>query len=345
MLQAQHYNHGRQQQPWQQGGNPHSQPPPPGPYPSGPYPRPPAPRPPPGQFYPAPPLPQYPPGQYHHQPPYQYQYQYHQPPGVHVPYSHGGVPPAPHRQQGGADTARHRTDRPPPPPPLHVAAYNGQHSVPQNYLSWQRVQEQESKAEQSEAEEGYRAAGGAADGGAGGAGAVERAERREIEAWKAERRKHWPTEAIVEKKKKKGKTKTEDGGEEGGEEGGDGDGDGALGDTRSITLEDVLDTQQRLGLLRKAGTEELYRKRDGTGGKNKAGTGREGQQQQQQPKKQRGARQQNQTHLQNHSQTPEPAWAPEVVARAENDVVGAVAGEGTSRRTSARWCSCFTLFI
>ena len=134
---------------------------------------------------------------------------------MHVPYSHGGVPPAPHRQQGGADTARHRTDRP-PPPPLHVAAHNGQHSVPQNYLSGNvfknKNQKQNNRKRKKDIvqpveplteEPVVRAP-------------LNEAERREIEAWKAERRKHWPTEAIVEKKKKKGKTKTEDGGEEGG---------------------------------------------------------------------------------------------------------------------------------
>lgn len=66
-------------------------------------------------------------------------------------------------------------------------------------------------------------------------------ERKEIEAWKAERRKHWPTEANVSKKQK--------------------DLERGVGtdDARQITLGDVLDTQQRLGLLRKAGTEDLVK--------------------------------------------------------------------------------------
>ena len=58
------------------------------------------------------------------------------------------------------------------------------------------------------------------------------AERREIEAWKAERRKHWPTEENIRRKKEQS-------------------------DDRSIKLMDVLDTQKRLGLIKKAGTKEL----------------------------------------------------------------------------------------
>jgi len=66
---------------------------------------------------------------------------------------------------------------------------------------------------------------------------VNEAERREIEAWKAERRKHWPSEANVRRKEKE-----------------------AGGDDRRISLMDVLDTQKKLGLVKKAGTEELMAK-------------------------------------------------------------------------------------
>ncbi len=68
---------------------------------------------------------------------------------------------------------------------------------------------------------------------------LDEGERQEIEAWKAERRKHWPTDANVSKKQRN----TNDGGD----------------DTRQITLGDVLETQERLGLLRKAGTEDLVK--------------------------------------------------------------------------------------
>lgn len=61
---------------------------------------------------------------------------------------------------------------------------------------------------------------------------VSEAERKEIEAWKAERRKHWPTEENIRRKKEES-------------------------DDRSIKLMDVLDTQKRLGLIKKAGTKEL----------------------------------------------------------------------------------------
>eukprot|EP00890_Picochlorum_soloecismus_P006004 jgi/Picsp_1/6404/NSC_03752-R1_hypothetical protein CHLNCDRAFT_52119 [Chlorella variabilis] len=63
---------------------------------------------------------------------------------------------------------------------------------------------------------------------------VNEAERREIEAWKAERRKHWPSEANIRRKE-----------EEAGE------------DDRRISLMQVLDTQKKMGLVKKAGTEEL----------------------------------------------------------------------------------------
>ncbi len=58
------------------------------------------------------------------------------------------------------------------------------------------------------------------------------AERREIEAWKAERRKHWPTEENIRRKKEQS-------------------------DDRSIKLMDVLDTQKRLGLIKKAGKKAI----------------------------------------------------------------------------------------
>lgn len=63
---------------------------------------------------------------------------------------------------------------------------------------------------------------------------VNEAERLEIEAWKAERRKHWPTAENIRRKE-------------------------SGSDDRSIKLADVLDTQKRLGLVRKAGTEDLVR--------------------------------------------------------------------------------------
>lgn len=76
---------------------------------------------------------------------------------------------------------------------------------------------------------------------------VNEAERLEIEAWKAERRKHWPTAENIRRKE-------------------------SGSDDRSIKLADVLDTQKRLGLVRKAGTEDLVRQhlrsfgRDSTSG-------------------------------------------------------------------------------
>ena len=69
------------------------------------------------------------------------------------------------------------------------------------------------------------------------------AERREIEAWKAERRKHWPSEANIKRKEEE-----------------------SAGDDRRIRLMDVLDTQRKMGLVKKAGTEELLaRMRRGRG--------------------------------------------------------------------------------
>ena len=68
---------------------------------------------------------------------------------------------------------------------------------------------------------------------------LDEGERQEIEAWKAERRKHWPSDANMSNKQR---------GLNGGAD-----------DTRQITLGAVLETQQRLGLLRKAGTEDLAR--------------------------------------------------------------------------------------
>jgi hypothetical protein len=63
---------------------------------------------------------------------------------------------------------------------------------------------------------------------------VNEAERLEIEAWKAERRKHWPTAENIRRKE-------------------------SGSDDRTIKLADVLGTQKRLGLVRKAGTEDLVR--------------------------------------------------------------------------------------
>lgn len=65
---------------------------------------------------------------------------------------------------------------------------------------------------------------------------ADESERLEIEAWKAERRKHWPSAANIQRKESD-----------------------AANDTREITLVDVLDTQKRLGLTRKAGTEDLVK--------------------------------------------------------------------------------------
>lgn len=65
---------------------------------------------------------------------------------------------------------------------------------------------------------------------------VDESERLEIEAWKAERRKHWPTEDNVRRKESD-----------------------SADDTRKIKLADVLDTQKRLGLTRKAGTDDLVK--------------------------------------------------------------------------------------
>ncbi len=65
---------------------------------------------------------------------------------------------------------------------------------------------------------------------------VDESERLEIEAWKAERRKHWPSADNIRRK----------------------EGEHAS-DTRKIKLVDVLDTQKKLGLTRKAGTDELVK--------------------------------------------------------------------------------------
>lgn len=65
---------------------------------------------------------------------------------------------------------------------------------------------------------------------------VDESERLEIEAWKAERRKHWPSADNIRRKESE-----------------------HASDTRKIRLIDVLDTQKKLGLTRKAGTDELVK--------------------------------------------------------------------------------------
>lgn len=65
---------------------------------------------------------------------------------------------------------------------------------------------------------------------------IDESERLEIEAWKAERRKHWPSAENIQRKQ-----------------------NDSASDTRKIRLVDVLGTQKKLGLTRKAGTDELVK--------------------------------------------------------------------------------------
>jgi len=63
---------------------------------------------------------------------------------------------------------------------------------------------------------------------------LDESERLEIEAWKAERRKYWPSADNIRRKE-------------------------SGHDTRKIRLVDVLGTQKKLGLTRKAGTDDLVK--------------------------------------------------------------------------------------
>lgn len=163
---------------------------------------------------------------------YQQPYQYHQQP----PPPHGRPPPPPHAHANPQSRNPHSYTHNRPPPPRNGPQQ--QNFLSGNALKTKNKQNKQNRKRKKDVvqpvvplteEPVVRAP-------------LNEAERQEIEAWKAERRKHWPTEAAVAEKKKRGEQNQE-----------------KEKDTRQITLGDVLNTQQRLGLLRKAGTEELYK--------------------------------------------------------------------------------------
>jgi Nuclear fragile X mental retardation-interacting protein 1 (NUFIP1) len=92
---------------------------------------------------------------------------------------------------------------------------------------------------------------------------INETERAEVEAWKAERRKHWPSVDNIARKEQADAARHARGELIGGEE-----------ESRKVRLQEILHKQKAMGLSKQAGTEDMLLRLNGTGsGRGRGGGG------------------------------------------------------------------------